>query len=172
MHPSIRVTDTYTCAGLIVIITIIMCRITCPLGGWTCPLGGWTCPLGGLLCPLGGLLCPLGRLTCLLLTLSLVLLGVSESSNYHVIWLLSIICLVRWLYLNERIATNSYLIGKLPKVIASHDSVRSPIVLVLVVLRPVSLLTLSLMTLLDSNLPGNPPWAWEFVIVAIMYVYY
>ena len=27
--------------------------------------------------------------------------------------------------------------------------------------RPISLLTLSLLTLLDSNLPGNPLWAWE-----------
>ena len=29
-------------------------------------------------------------------------------------------------------------------------------------LRPISLLTLSLLTLLDSNFPVNPLWAWEF----------
>ena len=29
-------------------------------------------------------------------------------------------------------------------------------------LRPISLLTLSLLRLLDSNFPGNPLWAWEF----------
>ena len=29
------------------------------------------------------------------------------------------------------------------------------------VLRPISLLTLSLLTLLDSNLPANPLWTWE-----------
>ena len=29
-------------------------------------------------------------------------------------------------------------------------------------LRPISLLTLSLQTLLDSKFPGNPLWAWEF----------
>ena len=29
-------------------------------------------------------------------------------------------------------------------------------------IRPISLLTLSLLTLLDSNFPGNPLWAWEF----------
>ena len=29
-------------------------------------------------------------------------------------------------------------------------------------LRPISLLTLSLLTLLDSNVPGNSLWAWEF----------
>ena len=28
--------------------------------------------------------------------------------------------------------------------------------------RPISLLTLSLLTLLDSNFPGNPLWTWEF----------
>ena len=28
--------------------------------------------------------------------------------------------------------------------------------------RPISLLTLTLLTLLDSNFPGNPPWALEF----------
>ena len=28
--------------------------------------------------------------------------------------------------------------------------------------RPVSLLRLSLQRLLDSNFPGNSPWAWEF----------
>ena len=31
-----------------------------------------------------------------------------------------------------------------------------------VIVRPISLLTLSLLTLLHSNLPGNPLWAWEF----------
>ena len=30
------------------------------------------------------------------------------------------------------------------------------------IVRPISLLTLSLLTLLDSNFPGNPLWAWEF----------
>ena len=30
------------------------------------------------------------------------------------------------------------------------------------VVRPISLLTLPLLTLLDSNFPGNSPWAWEF----------
>ena len=29
-------------------------------------------------------------------------------------------------------------------------------------LRPISLLTLSLLTLLDSSFPGNPLWTWEF----------
>ena len=29
-------------------------------------------------------------------------------------------------------------------------------------LRPIPLLTLSLLTLLDSSFPGNSPWAWEF----------
>ena len=29
-------------------------------------------------------------------------------------------------------------------------------------LRPISLLRLSLLRLLDSNFPGNSPWAWEF----------
>ena len=29
--------------------------------------------------------------------------------------------------------------------------------------RPISLLTLRLLTLLDSNFPGNPLWAWEFL---------
>ena len=29
-------------------------------------------------------------------------------------------------------------------------------------LRPISLLMLPLLTLLDSNFPGNPLWAWEF----------
>ena len=28
--------------------------------------------------------------------------------------------------------------------------------------RPISLLRLSLLRLLDSNFPGSPPWAWEF----------
>ena len=28
-------------------------------------------------------------------------------------------------------------------------------------LRPIPLLALSLLTLLDSNFPGNPLWAWE-----------
>ena len=28
--------------------------------------------------------------------------------------------------------------------------------------RPIPLLTLSLLTLLDSNFPGNPLWAWKF----------
>ena len=40
--------------------------------------------------------------------------------------LLSIICLVRWLYLNERIWANNHLIGQLPKVITSHDDFQSP----------------------------------------------
>ena len=31
-----------------------------------------------------------------------------------------------------------------------------------VCVRPISLLTLSLLTLLDSNFPGNPLWTWEF----------
>ena len=31
-----------------------------------------------------------------------------------------------------------------------------------VLLRPIPLLTLSLLTLLESNLPGNPLWTWEF----------
>ena len=29
-------------------------------------------------------------------------------------------------------------------------------------IRPISLLTLSLLRLLDSNFPGNPQWTWEF----------
>ena len=29
-------------------------------------------------------------------------------------------------------------------------------------IRPISLLTLSLLRLLGSNFPGNPLWAWEF----------
>ena len=28
--------------------------------------------------------------------------------------------------------------------------------------RPISLLRLSLLRLIDSNFPGDPPWAWEF----------
>ena len=28
--------------------------------------------------------------------------------------------------------------------------------------RPIPLLTLSLLTVLDSNFPGTPLWAWEF----------
>ena len=32
----------------------------------------------------------------------------------------------------------------------------------ILVLRPICLLTLSLLTLLDSNFPGNPLWALEF----------
>ena len=31
-----------------------------------------------------------------------------------------------------------------------------------VMIRPISLLTLSLLTLLDSNSPGNPLLAWKF----------
>ena len=31
-----------------------------------------------------------------------------------------------------------------------------------ITVRPISLLTLSLLTLLDSNFPGNPLWTWEF----------
>ena len=30
------------------------------------------------------------------------------------------------------------------------------------VIRPIPLLTLSLLTLLDSNFPGSSLWAWEF----------
>ena len=30
------------------------------------------------------------------------------------------------------------------------------------ILRPIPLLTLSLLTLLDSNFPGTSLWAWEF----------
>ena len=30
-------------------------------------------------------------------------------------------------------------------------------------LRPISLLTLSLLRLLESNFPGNSLWAWEFI---------
>ena len=30
------------------------------------------------------------------------------------------------------------------------------------IIRPISLLTLSLLTLLESRLPGNYLWAWEF----------
>ena len=35
-------------------------------------------------------------------------------------------------------------------------------VLCISIVRPISLLTLSLLTLLESNFPGNPLWAWEF----------
>ena len=37
-----------------------------------------------------------------------------KSWNYHVMWLLQIIFLIRWLYLNERAANNNHLIGQLP----------------------------------------------------------
>ena len=38
----------------------------------------------------------------------------------------SIIVLLRWLYLNERISQNNHLIGKLSKTITSYDSIQSP----------------------------------------------
>ena len=53
-------------------------------------------------------------------------LPLPESWIYHVMRLLSIVFLIRWLYLNERIQSNNHPIGKLPKVIASHDSFQSP----------------------------------------------
>ena len=47
----------------------------------------------------------------------------SESYNYIVMWLSSIICLIRWLYLNECMSKkNNHLIGQLPTNITSHDS--------------------------------------------------
>ena len=51
------------------------------------------------------------------------------DASYHMMWLLSIIFLIRWLYLNERISSNTHLIGKLPKIITSHDSFQSPVLL-------------------------------------------
>ena len=52
----------------------------------------------------------------------------SESWGCHVMWLLPIIFLIRWLYSNGRISNNNHRIGKLPKVITSHDSFQSPTV--------------------------------------------
>ena len=44
----------------------------------------------------------------------------------------------------------------------SHaPAARLPVAQQVTALRPISLLTLSLLTLLDSNFPVNPPWAWE-----------
>ena len=51
----------------------------------------------------------------------------SGSWIYDVMWLLSIFFLIRWLYLNQRISNNNHPIGKLPRVVASHDSFQSPI---------------------------------------------
>ena len=45
---------------------------------------------------------------------------VSESWIYHVMWLLPIIIIIRWLFLNECISNNNHLIGKLPEIISHH----------------------------------------------------
>ena len=50
----------------------------------------------------------------------------AQSWIYHVMWLLSIVCLMGWLYSNERISRNNRLIGKPPEIITSHDSCQSP----------------------------------------------
>ena len=36
------------------------------------------------------------------------------------------------------------------------------IIAIILVIHPISILTLSLLTLLDSNFPGDPLWTWEF----------
>ena len=57
----------------------------------------------------------------------------SENWIYHVLWLLSTIFLIRWLYLNEHIIinkTNNHLIGQMPNIITSHGSCQSPVIVV------------------------------------------
>ena len=49
-----------------------------------------------------------------------------ENWIYHMMWLSSIVFLIGWLCLNERVSKNKHLIGKLSKVITSHYSCQSP----------------------------------------------
>ena len=53
--------------------------------------------------------------------------SIRKSWIYHVMWLLPIIVLIRWLFLNERMSNNNHLIGQLPKIITSRESCQSPI---------------------------------------------
>ena len=47
---------------------------------------------------------------------------------YHVMWFLSFVFLIGWLYLNERMSNNTHLIGTQSTIATSHDRCQSPIV--------------------------------------------